>query len=73
MTPDTDTRRPGRPPKSNATRAAETADALLHALTLLTDQERHRISVGLNMRHDVLLKDLEGSIRAFANLARRVD
>ncbi len=27
MTPDIDTRKPGRPPKSNATRAAETADA----------------------------------------------
>lgn len=73
MTPDTDTRKPGRPPKSNATRAAETADALLHALTQLSDTERHRISVGLNMRHDVLLKDLEGSIRAFAALARGID
>jgi hypothetical protein len=73
MTPDTDTRKPGRPPKSSATRAAEQADALLHALTLLTDHERHRISVCLNMRHDVLLKDLEASIKAFADLARRVD
>lgn len=73
MTPDTDTRRPGRPPKSNATRAAETADALLHVLTLLTDQERHRISVGLNMRHDVLLADLERNIRAFADIARKVE
>lgn len=73
MTPDTEARKPGRPPKSNATRAAETADALLHALNQLSDIERHRISVGLNMRHDVLLKDLEGSIRAFADLARKAE
>jgi len=73
MTPDTDTRKPGRPTKSAATKAAEQADALLHALTLLTDHERHRIGVGLNMRHDVLLKDLESGIRAFADLARKVE
>lgn len=73
MTPDTDTRRPGRPPKPNATRAAEQADALLHALTQLSEIERHRIGVGLNMRHDVLLKDLESAIKAFADLARKVE
>jgi len=73
MTPDTEARKPGRPPKSNATRAAETADAFLHALTQLTDRERHRIGVALNMRHDVLLKDLESGIRAFAVIARCVD
>lgn len=73
MMTDTDTRKPGRPPKSAATKAAEQADALLHALTLLTDHERHRISVGLNMRHDVLLRDLESGIRALAAMARSID